>query len=153
MITTDTDSFIFSVSYDIKEKPNINFWREHTNLADQLNTWSYDPETHPFFLHNQNCDQNWNVLGKFKDEVAPNQIITEAVALRPKAYSIQLYNFQTDIFGKKQACKVDQPAPWNIYSITSKWLVFHFLFIQEQVGTIGNKKILPISTLGSVKTP
>ena len=52
LLTLDTDSFLFSVSYDLEKNPEANFWQDYANMAPKLDTSSYDPDTHPFFLNN-----------------------------------------------------------------------------------------------------
>ena len=83
--TSDTDSFVFSTSFDMKLKPDANFWKEYAKLAEHLDTSTYTPETHPFFTNNEDKREylekmreiNRGKLGKFKDEIPENQVISE----------------------------------------------------------------------------
>ena len=107
-----SDSFIFSVTYNLEQLPEANFWRDYAKMAPMLDTSTYST-SHPFFQANQDQLEhllalrkaNKKKLGKYKDEIAEDQIISEVTALKPKMYSLQLYCPQSKTFDKKQTAK------------------------------------------------
>ena len=82
---TDTDSFCFTVSYDLKLKPQANFWRDLAKISSWLDPKNFDPETHPFYTENEDkrallmAQRQTNIqqLGLFKSEVESDERIIE----------------------------------------------------------------------------
>ena len=93
---SDTDSFIFSVTYEANSQRN--YYRDLGKLVEHLDVSAY-PEQHPLFRANAHIPgfrdmvkRNKGVLGRFKDELAGTNIMTECVCLKPKMYSFQSSN-------------------------------------------------------------
>ena len=107
-----SDSFIFSVTYDLDQVPEANFWEDYAKMAPMLDTSTYSL-SHPLFQQNQNQLQHLlalqktkkKKLGMYKDEIPESQIISEVTALKPKMYALQLFSLETQGFDKKQTAK------------------------------------------------
>ena len=79
LLFTDTDSLMYLIQTD-------DFYRDiKQDIKKKFDTSDY-PENHP---SGTKTDVNKKVIGKFKDEVAGNQI-THFVGLRPKLYTFKV---------------------------------------------------------------
>ena len=102
--------FLFSKRYTPisgRSVPPTNFWQAFKTLASWIDTFSWDPKSHPFFLKNQDCltellrlrEANRQKVGLLKDESPAGSYVESCIALRLKNYCIKF----TDSSLKKTA--------------------------------------------------
>ena len=91
---TDTDSFIFSVSYPPGSEES--FLTDLPSILDSLDLSSY-PKSHPIYSVNAHIPhfetlmmKNKGIVGKFKDELMGEGNIDKVVALKPKLYAYRI---------------------------------------------------------------
>ena len=88
---TDNDSLIFSVKTE-------NIYKDLEKIKDDLDTSKY-PTDHPLY-----SKSNEMIIGKMKDETK-GKIISEAVFLRSKEYSIKTNNIEKNVIkGVTEEC-------------------------------------------------